>query len=76
LTLLPVLPKEKTRPSKQATLALLARIYLQMKEYALAKQYADECLAISDELMDYNKVDSRLSFHSLFILWECGTAYV
>ncbi|MEA5403225.1 RagB/SusD family nutrient uptake outer membrane protein [Arcicella sp. DC2W] len=62
LTLLPVLPKEKTRPSKQATLALLARIYLQMKEYAMAKQYADECLAIADELIDYNKVDSRLSF--------------
>ncbi|MEA5259180.1 RagB/SusD family nutrient uptake outer membrane protein [Arcicella aquatica] len=62
LTLLPALPKEKTRPSKQATLALLARIYLQMKEYALAKQYVNQCLAISDELMDYNKVDSRLSF--------------
>lgn len=62
LTLLPVLPEEKTRPSRQASLALLSRVYLQMKEYDLAKQQADKCLAISNQLIDYNKVDSKLSF--------------
>ncbi len=62
LRLLPVVPKEKTRPSQQATLALLSRIYLQMKDYALAKEHADQCLAISNQLIDYNKVDSKLSF--------------
>lgn len=62
LTLLPVFPQEKTRPSQQASLALLSRICLQMKDYLRAKQHADQCLAISDKLIDYNKVDSKLSF--------------
>jgi len=60
--LLPAIPEEKTRPSKQAVYALLARTYLQMKEYALAKQQAEKCLSISDVLIAYSEVNSSLNF--------------
>lgn len=44
----------KHRPSKQAAYALLARVYLFMGEYGHAKEYADSCLSIQNELYDYN----------------------
>ncbi|MEA5402830.1 RagB/SusD family nutrient uptake outer membrane protein [Arcicella sp. DC2W] len=60
--LLPALAEEKTRPSKQAVYALLARTYLQMKEYTLAKQQAEKCLSISDVLISYSEVNCSLNF--------------
>lgn len=43
----------KTRGSKQAAFALLARTYLVMGDYNNAGQYAESCLAIYDELLNY-----------------------
>jgi hypothetical protein len=56
--LLPDNPKFKTRPSRPAAFALLARTYLVMEEYSKAKQYADSCLQVKSELMDFNNPDA------------------
>lgn len=53
-TLLPVVQSHKTRPSKPATFALLARTYLLMEDYVNAKQYADSALKYVDDLLDFN----------------------
>ena len=53
------------RPSKPAALALLARIYLSMQLYDKAGAYADSCLQLHGDLIDYNTVStsSRLPFN-------------
>lgn len=48
----------RNRPSRPACLALLARVYLGMREYALAGAYADSCLQLYNKLIDYNNVDT------------------
>lgn len=49
-----------TRPSRHAVYALLARIALYMQDYDAAKKYADECISMSPQLIDYNQL-SRTS---------------
>jgi hypothetical protein len=56
--LLPVTPLYKTRPSKPAAYALLARVYQTMEDYDDASLYADSCLNLYNNLMDYNTVDA------------------
>lgn len=58
--LLPVKPLYKTRPSRPAALALIARIYLSMEDYPKAKLYADSCLQLHNVVLDYNTVDTSL----------------
>ena len=55
-TLLPVKPAGNNTflPSKTAALAMLARVYLSMQDYDNAYLYADSCLQLNKELMDYN----------------------
>lgn len=55
-------PKYKTRPSKEAAYALLARIYLAMDDYNQAGKYADLVLKIQPELLDYNKLNALDAF--------------
>ena len=57
-TLLASKPQYKTRPSKEAVYALLARIYLAMENYGQAGKYADLALQIQPDLMDYSKLNS------------------
>src|SRR5690606_19342174 len=57
---LPEKPLVKTRPSKWAAYALLARAYLSMSDYRKAEIYADLCLEIDDMLMDYNNPDDGI----------------
>lgn len=53
--LLPLLlPTEKTKPSKTAAYAMLARTYLVMQDYDNALQWADSCLSTYSTLMNYN----------------------
>lgn len=44
------------RPSKIAVHALLARIYLDMRDYEMAEFYADKCLTLYSNLTDYNGI--------------------
>lgn len=52
--LLPTQTYYKTRPSKPATLALLARVYQTMQQYDKAQSYATSCLQLYNKLIDYN----------------------
>jgi len=54
IDLLPTYPQHVMRPSKGAALALLARTYLYMGKYELARNYVSEALKINSTLMDYN----------------------
>lgn len=52
----------RTRPSKQAAFGLLARTYLIMQDYQLAYAYADSCLQLAGNLLDYNEVNGQLPY--------------
>lgn len=49
------------RPVQTAAWALLARVYLSMRNYPMARMYADKVLQSYSELMDYNDVQLPLS---------------
>jgi len=81
--LLPLTPVYKTRASKPAALAQLARVFLGMEAYDLAYTYADSCLRLYNNLLDYNTLDtlpapgsypvaifnSEVLFHSTLVKW-------
>lgn len=54
-SLLPDYSVHPLRPSKAAAFGLLARINLSMRHYDQAYLYADSCLALNHELLDYNE---------------------
>jgi tetratricopeptide (TPR) repeat protein len=47
-----------TRPSLAAVYALLARVYLSTRNYPLALRYADSCLRLKGELINYDTVST------------------
>lgn len=55
-TLLPVASSLQTRPSKVASMALLARVYLNMEKYDMALKYADDALDLYSTLLDFNSI--------------------
>ncbi|UKB78575.1 RagB/SusD family nutrient uptake outer membrane protein [Chryseobacterium sp. MEBOG07] len=57
-TLLPDQPAYVTRGSKCAVYALLSKVYLHTAQYDLALKYADSCLRLNAELLDFNTLDS------------------
>ncbi|MCU1483191.1 MAG: hypothetical protein JWQ19_3977 [Subtercola sp.] len=59
LTSTPLFP---TRPSKQAVFGLLARVYLSQRNYAKAYVYADSCLRLQSDLIDYNQLNTADSY--------------
>ncbi len=58
ITLLPIAPVHRMRPSRPAAYALLARTYLAMRMYDEAGLYADSCLRLYSDLMDYNDINA------------------
>lgn len=46
------------RPSKPAALGALARVYLNMRQYNKALLFADSCLILHNQLIDYNTLDA------------------
>lgn len=59
--ILPVTTSPISRPSRQAAFAALARSHIMMDEYTLAEQYADSCLSLNNQLLNYNELDSNSS---------------
>lgn len=55
-------PVVKTRPSKEAAYALLARTYLVMGNYEKAGQYANLTLQVQAGLLEYSKLNSSAAF--------------
>jgi tetratricopeptide (TPR) repeat protein len=62
LPLLPTIPPFKTRPSKTAAEALLARIYMSMDDYANAQVHSDNALKGQNTLIDLNTLNSSATF--------------
>lgn len=56
--LLPVVTPVAVRPNKAAAHAALARIYLIMGDYQNGLMHAEASLNLSDELMDFNDLDT------------------
>lgn len=84
--LLPAKPAFSTRPSQAATYGLLSRIYLSISDFGPAQAYADSCLQIQDELMNYNTLDAsapqpiplfnpEVVFHNSLVNYSCYTHY-
>ncbi|GAO45250.1 RagB/SusD family nutrient uptake outer membrane protein [Flavihumibacter petaseus] len=63
LKLLPVVPEFKTRGSKTAVYALLARMNLSMRNYQMAGKYADSSLLLNGDLIDFNSVTGMTRFN-------------
>lgn len=59
--LLPVTSLYKSRPVKPAAFALLARMYLLMDDYILARDYADSSLHYANKLLDFNSGEVTLA---------------
>jgi len=55
--LLPVTVAYPTRPSQTAAYAMLARVYLSMRDYTNAAAYADLALKQKNALLDYNTIN-------------------
>lgn len=60
--LLPNTPLHVMRPSKPAAYAILSRAHLQMGNFEKASLYADSCLALKSELIDYNSLNATSNF--------------
>lgn len=56
IPLLPIVPISRIRPSRPAAYAQLARVYLSMRRYPEAALYADSCLQLYNNLIDYNSL--------------------
>jgi len=54
--ILTTVPVFKTRPSKQAAMALLAKVYLSMDDYAKANEYVNAALAIQSNLIEFQSL--------------------
>lgn len=62
ISLLPTTITYKTRPSKPACYAMLARVYLSMGNYAAALVNATACLALYNKVIDYNTLNSASTY--------------
>lgn len=57
-TLLPPLPAYTTRAGKCAVFGLLSRVFLSQNNFSKSLLYADSCLQLNHDLMDYNSLDT------------------
>ncbi|RYF48268.1 MAG: hypothetical protein EOO39_47215, partial [Cytophagaceae bacterium] len=61
-SLLPMTQVTPFRPSKAAVYGLLSRVHLYMAHYQQAGAYADSCLALTRDLIDFNSLSATASF--------------
>ncbi len=59
---LPVTPVHVFRASKPAAYALMARTYLHMGDYTKAGLYADSCLQLKSNLIDFNTLSATANY--------------
>lgn len=59
---LPDRPVISSRPSRQASYGLFARMYLQRGEYEKAKLYADSTLSLGATLLEYHSLNAASNF--------------
>lgn len=59
---LPDVVPSPTRSSKAAAYGMLSRVYLQMRDYIAAGEYADSCLRFQHRLLDYNTLTITVNF--------------
>lgn len=75
---LPETVEYQITPSKPATYALLARVYLLMDEFEKAFLYADSCLQMHGFLADYRSLDPSANFpfkrFNEEVLFDCSMA--
>lgn len=57
----PIFNSSRNRPVRMAAQALLARVYLSMRNYTAARAYADSALQFYDSLINYNTLDTTAS---------------
>jgi hypothetical protein len=62
IALLPEKQIHVVRPSKAAAAGLLARAYLWMGNYAESLKYADVCLSIKSDLLDFNTLTATATY--------------
>lgn len=62
-TLLPVQVDgtHPNRPTLPAVFALLSKVYLSMRRYEEAGDYADSCLQLHNQLLDYNNLNAGIT---------------
>lgn len=82
-SLLPRFTEYPTRPNRQASKALKARLYLDWEEYGLAKTEAEGALALGGELMDYKELTPSATYpfarFNKEVIWHArigGTSYM
>ena len=62
ISALPVSAVHVMRPSKPAAYGLLARTYWSMRKYDMALLYADSCLKLKSDLIDFNTLNAAATF--------------
>lgn len=79
---LPIQTSYLSRPSRQAGYALLARVYLDWENFDLAKEAAEEAIALGGELLDFKNLDKDATYpiprFSSEVIWLArvgGTSY-
>lgn len=66
---------QNNRPSKPVVMAMLARVYLSMRDYAKAGLYADSCLQLYNTLINYNTLPISNVRYGPFPLNNAETIY-
>ncbi|MFC3199876.1 RagB/SusD family nutrient uptake outer membrane protein [Parapedobacter deserti] len=61
-SLLPDRSVHPRRPAKAAAFALLANTFLSMGNFSEAKRFADSCLTIKNDLLDFNELDASANY--------------
>lgn len=75
-TLLPIISKFKSRPSGLAAYALLARVYLNMGNYAKGKEFSDSVITNYSQLLDFNDGVPSLAIEYRFPDFRTGNKEV
>ena len=77
--LLPINSYNLLRPSKAAAFGALANVYLVMQQFDEAGKYADSCMRLRDELIDFNDLlpsaNAPIELLNKEVLWQADLAY-